>query len=399
MRQAALLVAVVCLLAVPVAGAVGAPAPQSAALQEDAASTPDGVDITVQIQSDGAARWTVSSKYSLEDDNATAAFEQLRSRFEAGSADTEFSVDVFRAVVPSVSDHVGRQMEIRNASRSSRVVEAGNNTTGVLSLRFTWTNFSRVEEDRVVVDSFSTQWFGDLGPNQTLTLRSPEGYGTENVLPETSIVDNGYRWSGPHTFNADRPFAVFTENDSVVGVSMVVLVAVGVLALFAGAATVWAYYRDGDEPAVPWLRDVGQAVASRVREALSAESESEAEESAADADAAAGSAAAEPAADADAAAGSAAAEPAASGASDDADSEPTDPELLSDEERVERLLREHGGRMKQSEIVEETRWSTAKVSQLLSSMAEEGRVEKLRIGRENLISLPGEGVDNGIDEE
>ncbi|CQH61337.1 probable transmembrane glycoprotein / HTH domain protein [Halobacterium hubeiense] len=384
MRQAALLVAVVCLLAVPVAGAVGAPAPQSAALQEDAASSPSGVDITVQIQSDGAARWTVSSKYSLEDDNATAAFEQLRGRFEAGAADTEFSVDVFRAVVPSVSDRVGRQMEIRNASRSSRVVEAGNNTTGVLSLRFTWTNFSRVEEDRVVVDSFSTQWFGDLAPNQTLTLRSPEGYDTENVLPPTSIVENGYRWSGPHTFDADRPFAVFTENDSVVGVSMVVLVAVGVLALFAGAATVWAYYRDGDERPVPWLRDVRRAVASRVREALSAESESEAEESAADADAAAGSAAAEPA---------------ASGASDDADSEPTDPELLSDEERVERLLREHGGRMKQSEIVEETRWSTAKVSQLLSSMAEDGRVEKLRIGRENLISLPGEGVDNGIDEE
>jgi len=384
MRQAALLVAVVCLLAVPVAGAVGAPAPQSAALQEDAASSPSGVDITVQIQSDGAARWTVSSKYSLEDDNATAAFEQLRGRFEAGAADTEFSVDVFRAVVPSVSDRVGRQMEIRNASRSSRVVEAGNNTTGVLSLRFTWTNFSRVEEDRVVVDSFSTQWFGDLAPNQTLTLRSPEGYDTENVLPPTSIVENGYRWSGPHTFDADRPFAVFTENDSVVGVSMVVLVAVGVLALFAGAATVWAYYRDGDERPVPWLRDVRRAVASRVREALSAESESEAEESAADADAAAGSAAAEPA---------------ASGASDDADSEPTDPELLSDEERVERLLREHGGRMKQSEIVEETRWSTAKVSQLLSSMAEEDRVEKLRIGRENLISLPGEGVDNGIDEE
>ncbi|CAM2885931.1 hypothetical protein HASA104033_06485 [Halobacterium salinarum] len=71
-----------------------------------------------------------------------------------------------------------------------------------------------------------------------------------------------------------------------------------------------------------------------------------------------------------------------------------DPELLSDEERVERLLTDNGGRMKQSRIVEETRWSTAKVSQVLSGMDEDGRVEKLRIGRENLISLPGEGVDS-----
>jgi uncharacterized membrane protein len=62
--------------------------------------------------------------------------------------------------------------------------------------------------------------------------------------------------------------------------------------------------------------------------------------------------------------------------------------LLSDEERVEHLLERNGGRMKQANIVRETGWSDAKVSQLLSSMAEEGEVEKLRLGRENLISLP-----------
>jgi hypothetical protein len=73
----------------------------------------------------------------------------------------------------------------------------------------------------------------------------------------------------------------------------------------------------------------------------------------------------------------------------DADSEP-DLELLSDEERVEYLLESNGGRMKQANIVSETGWSDAKVSQLLSSMADEGRVNKLRLGRENLISLPDE---------
>ncbi|MFQ3295060.1 MAG: putative membrane protein, partial [Natrialbaceae archaeon] len=69
-----------------------------------------------------------------------------------------------------------------------------------------------------------------------------------------------------------------------------------------------------------------------------------------------------------------------------------DPELLSDEERVERLLERNGGRMKQANIVTETGWSNAKVSQLLSSMAEEDRINKLRIGRENLITLPDEDV-------
>jgi len=68
-----------------------------------------------------------------------------------------------------------------------------------------------------------------------------------------------------------------------------------------------------------------------------------------------------------------------------------DDPLLSDEERVLRLLEREGGRMKQVDIVEATDWSNAKVSQLLSEMDDEGRIDKLRIGRENLISLPGEG--------
>jgi uncharacterized membrane protein len=65
---------------------------------------------------------------------------------------------------------------------------------------------------------------------------------------------------------------------------------------------------------------------------------------------------------------------------------------LSDEERVERLLEGNGGRMRQADIVDETGWSNAKVSQLLSAMDQADRVDKLRIGRENLISLPDEDV-------
>lgn len=72
--------------------------------------------------------------------------------------------------------------------------------------------------------------------------------------------------------------------------------------------------------------------------------------------------------------------------------EPT-PEPLTDEDRVQALLREHGGRMKQSHIVAETEWSKAKVSRLLSSMNDEGTIEKLSIGRENIISLDGQGPE------
>jgi Uncharacterized membrane-associated protein/domain len=67
---------------------------------------------------------------------------------------------------------------------------------------------------------------------------------------------------------------------------------------------------------------------------------------------------------------------------------PTEP--ASDEDRIVRLLRENDGRMKQTRIVETTGWSKSKVSMLLSEMEQEGLVSKLQVGRENLISLPGE---------
>lgn len=70
--------------------------------------------------------------------------------------------------------------------------------------------------------------------------------------------------------------------------------------------------------------------------------------------------------------------------------EETQQELLSDEDRVLRLLEEHGGRMKQVHIVEQTDWSKSKVSMLLSDMEEDGEISKLRVGRENIISLAGE---------
>jgi uncharacterized membrane protein len=70
-----------------------------------------------------------------------------------------------------------------------------------------------------------------------------------------------------------------------------------------------------------------------------------------------------------------------------------EPEQLSDEDRVIQLLEENGGRMKQVNIVDNTEWSKSKVSMLLSDMEEDGEISKLRVGRENIISLAGEEPD------
>jgi hypothetical protein len=63
-------------------------------------------------------------------------------------------------------------------------------------------------------------------------------------------------------------------------------------------------------------------------------------------------------------------------------------EEITDRERVRRLLDEAEGTLRQTEIVDRTDWSTTKVSRLLSEMAADGEITKVRVGRENLICLP-----------
>lgn len=62
---------------------------------------------------------------------------------------------------------------------------------------------------------------------------------------------------------------------------------------------------------------------------------------------------------------------------------------VPDEAIVEGILLSQDGRMKQSAIVDMTNWSKAKVSRVLSAMADDGSVVKVRLGRENLICLDG----------
>ncbi len=68
----------------------------------------------------------------------------------------------------------------------------------------------------------------------------------------------------------------------------------------------------------------------------------------------------------------------------------TPPELLSDRGRVVRILVENGGRVRQRQIVEETGWSKSKVSRLLSKMQNAGQIEKVSVGRENVVVFPDE---------
>ena len=356
-RAVLVVLTLVAVVATPVVGQVTPdPARLTPAVQAETAQ-PSGVTnttIAVHPQPNGDARVRVSAVFVLDDTNDSSAFRALGREFEEGNAG--FSVGAFRQAANESSVVTGRSMNVTNVTRNATIVgeNASGADTGRLTLGFRWTNFARTNGDRLVVgDAFNTTrgtWLPGLAANQTLVIESPPGY----VVTRSPIgFTNGtLAWEGPTTFEPGSPTVVFTDRngpnpspDAGGGpLASLPALALGVVAV-ALTTVVGAYALA--------RRDEGEADGSETGTG--------------------GRAVEEPTDD------PSAPEPS-----------PTEAELLSDEERVERLLEGNGGRMKQAAIVSETGWSNAKVSQLLSAMADEGRVEKLRIGRENLISLPDE---------
>ncbi|WP_248908670.1 helix-turn-helix transcriptional regulator [Halocatena marina] len=350
--------------------------------------------IEIQLQSDGDANISVETVIPLRDANDTAGFNQTKEDFRAGGFEGE-TIDVFRQAAAASDDETNRSMVIDNesVSRTAYIEE----DAGKYVLEFTWLNFANrtVTEEGIILktnDSFRTAqgtWLSVLGSNQSLAIRGPEGY---QLIDSQQKIENRYIvWSGPRSFtqgdfaityadyripqstpSPNGPFEFDILSNPVIGLSMIIaLVAIISVGVFAFSR------RDGLLRRVTTDGGVGMRSTNAYEPSPTPDSDIDQSDST-EADTDTDVASTDTDTDDDSASGE----------------NGIDVELLSDEERVERLLEERGGRMKQANIVRETDWSNAKVSQLLSAMDEDGRIEKLRIGRENLISLSNHGEND-----
>lgn len=353
------------------------------------AATNPQTTMVVQLKSDGNAEWTITVTHELDGENETAAFEALAEEFEAGQPDAGPDVTIFENLARQSAAETDREMSIESIERSSEVDDG----TGTLRLEFVWTEFlAETDESLILEDAFDLgeddRWLTSLRANQELRIHAPEEYSI--VRSTVSFEDNTVTKEGPHWFDPDEHISMTFEprtaetpngnengngtdevppDDDWTGLGWAGFVAVVLLAVILGVAAFFVRREEGDE------RSPGGPAVGDDPDSSGGSPQSDASEPGRQID---GDVDGETPPDPDA-------QP-----SGDAE-ELTDEELalLSDEERVERLLEANGGRMRQATIVAETGWSDAKVSQLLSTMTDDGRVEKLRLGRENLISLPG----------
>jgi uncharacterized membrane protein len=329
-----LALAVPAVTTVPVAGQAVEPTAQP--------PVAENTTLSLQLQTNGDARWRITDTYALTGANDTRAFEQLGSEYVDGESQPGWE-QTFRDAHEAAETATGRSMRVTNVTRDFETTDR----RGRLVLEFTWTNFARVNGSQLIVnDAFNTTdgtWLPRLYSGQTLIISAPPGYGI-TTSPPTDINDRSLIFKGSQTFEPGYLDIVYRGERPVPLIPLrgetLLVIGLGIV-LIAGLVAVQRY-RDTD----PQPDTIDEPEPS----------------------------------------------------TDEPEEEDVDVELLSDEEQVERLLEQNGGRMKQARIVDETGWSNAKVSQLLSSMEEDGRIDKLRIGRENLISFPDEDV-TGLDDE
>ncbi|WP_049984303.1 hypothetical protein [Halorubrum sp. BV1] len=425
------------------------PADRAAAVTGDPVieQADDGVDpttatrIRIEPAPDGDARWTVSVRYALTDEADRAAFETVGDRFANGEIGP--SADLFAGFAREASRNLNRTMRIESAEREAIVHEDTSSfdvadedaaAVGELRLSFVWTAFLTQDgEELVLGDALTTPdgtWLRSLEPGQTLEVTTPDGYTVTSTT--ASLRDNAVVIEGPRTFDEGEGVAVVYASTGTPGPPWTMLAAAIVVGALIIAGSIVSYRRrerdvaagSDDAGASPTTADdtrAGETGASdasvgnpETSDASSGESDAggraaDGTETPRDGTPAKSGDPTEPDAPGDSgtepAAGASAdtqtdSGPDESGPTESSDSaegreraDEIDQSLLSDEERVEHLLVDNGGRMRQADIVSETGWSDAKVSQLLSAMTDEGRVEKLRLGRENLISLPDSGTD------
>lgn len=292
----------------------------------------DNTITRILVTENGSATWQLRIRTRLETDGAAADYRAFQAEFRANRSEY---VDAFResitGIVANARAVTGREMRAEGFGASTSV-QTVPRRWGVVTYEFRWVGFGATEGERIIVgDIFEGGLF--IAADDALEITAPDGYRVQSVEPQPDeAADGAVSWQGREDFADRRPRVVLVPagGGSPEPLSWpAVLGGVSLVGLLVLAAL--GYRR------VRWGQD-----------------------------------------------GNGGAEMGSDDGPVGGDPEP----VLADEDQVERLLTEHGGRMRQQAIAESLDWSRSKTSRVLGRMAEEGQVRKLQLGRENVIALP-----------
>lgn len=301
----------------------------------------DNTITRVKVFPNASARWSIQVRTRLETPGEEDQYRRFQERLRTNES---IVLDRFQnrmmRVVGAAANATGRVMTADEFTVSTHIQEVPR-TWGVVSYEFTWGNFAVTENGSLVIgDVFEGGFF--LAQGDRLVVESPEGFHLAEIEPPPETTSDGaVAWQGRRDFEDRHPRIRFDQNRTTT----------------PGVSEQSPTVRSDRSPLSGYLPPgfgwptIGIAVLlvlgglflvlRRVR---------------------------------------------TTGPEGGAVN-PQANELVTDSERIRQILEAEGGRASQTDIDEALEWSSSKTSRVLSEMAEAGTIEKLRIGRENIIQL------------
>lgn len=404
---------------------------------------PDRILIRIRVHPDGSASWTIEHRVGLEEENDEVGFERAREAVADNESElTAAMARRARELAGRAQEATGRTMVVENVSVTARQSLAGDQ--GIVAYRFRWYGFAGTDDGDLVIGDAMTGLI--LDERTTLQVSWPGETRAESIVPAPDErTEQSATWKGPDEFASGEPRIVVRSETVAFGTpegppdggyenTLSVLGVVALVTLVLGGLVV-RRRRDGE----PSDSTSDAAEAGSTDSAPAGSIESTAGDSSGDVPAT-GATPGDPVETTPGNEPGVTADPSPTGdrtAAEDApreetevdgdtgenrtetgtdvqtaderpetpggtkpetgagespgdDSGPAPEDLLSNEENVIQLLEDRGGRAKQQDVVEAFGWSETKTSEVVNEMREDDALEVYRLGRENVLVLPGE---------
>ena len=298
------------------------------------------ISYTFDVDTQGNAWYIIEYRTLLDSQDRINEFDEFILVVEGNSTHKAEFKTRMRDIVTQAGIATSRPMTASDFDVSVTTQNSATGNYGIVRYSFIWGNFAEVSGSSVVIGDvfFGGQY---ISTGDTFIIKVPDGYEISEVTPTPDSERKiELIWSGPRNFNSGEPAIVAEKSSS--SFFFVVLVV-----LVLGAVVILNYRKKVGE------QDTSPRIRSHMVEDMEPQPKPD---------------------------DSGLTEPVKQTVS-------TVTRFESDEEMIISMLREHGDAMMQTEIVQKSGFSKSKTSALLTNMAENRQIKRVKKGRENLIRL------------
>ncbi len=348
---------------------------------------------TIEIRENGNAFWTTEMRTLLATQSGISEWNLSLKDTNKSKKDLEGFSNLINRKISSAENYSHRPMTARDFNISYETINIQSDTYGIIRLSFEWVGFSLHNDSKIIIgDAFSEEEMPSS--DNVLIIKIPKGYDVVNTTPVFDNQDNNSNrliWDGTmyQSFAKGEP-NVILQRKAVEEASFPLMNTAIIALIGAGLFIIWIkrnyFQKKGvDDAGKIHNMDMKTVQTGAVTPATTGATQP-----------------AQTIVDT----GMGVVQPLKTGgefASEGGEDQPEDEEttysgsfnelpaltedILGDEEMIEKYLAKVGGQAYQTDIVKESGLSKSKISIVLARMKEEGRILKIRKGKENIIRL------------